>query len=127
MVSDSATIKLLNLVRTNPSFVLKVQDDGSANLLSPKAIPKCTGMYWVAGTTVLPQGQRISSVFVVDSDSCAEQCCVFWYHDGDYFEHQESEELSRLLGLEVGAMFPYSWSYHVPVDGDAFAGSGGSI
>lgn len=120
MVTDQETIRQLNLIRTQPQFVEKLNDDGSANLLKPALIPRETGLYRVAGTTVLKAGHKLESVFVVDTDSGAEQCNVYWYHKGVYYEHRDAGELARTLGISEEDVFPYSWTYHVPIEGDVF-------
>lgn len=120
MVTDQEIIQRLNLVRENPRFVLRVNDDGSMNVLTPSIVPKKTGLYWVAGDTVLRNGQQIDSVFVIDTNSGAEQCNVYWHHEGAYYEHRESDELSTRLGLAQGDFFPYSWRYRVAIEGDVF-------
>lgn len=118
MVIDSDLIKRLNLLRTSPGWVFKALEDGSMEVLKPDSVPAGDGFYWIGGETTTASGNRIPSVFVVDTDSGAEQCGVFWFVAGDYYEHSESALVAESLGIDATQFFPYSWKYSVTVLGD---------
>jgi hypothetical protein len=118
MAVEKDLIKTLNLLRTQPKFVLHEKEDRTLNVLSVNRIPDGDGFYWVAGSTILRSGIEIPSVFVIDTDSGAEQYNVYWYVDGEWFQHSDSESAANRLGIPREDIFPFSWRYHVPVEKD---------
>ena len=118
MTVDPSLIKTLNLIRNQPTFVFRESNEGELFLESVNPIPADNGFYWVAGITKFKSNHEAPSVFVVDTDSGAEQCNVYWFVDGDWYEHSESKDVARALGIEVSDMFPYSWQYEIPIEGD---------
>jgi hypothetical protein len=121
VVSDSELVKRLNLLRTQPAWVYREAADGRLNVLRPAEIPAGDGFYWLAGVTITAGGSEIASVFIIDTDSGAEQYQVYWYHRGTYYAHDESAELIAQRGVAREAFFPYSWRYAVPVACDIHA------
>jgi len=123
LIEDQRFIKILNLVRTQPRFSVRESDAGDLFCESVNPVPENRGFYWIAGVTHLQNGIDIESVFVVDTDSGAEQSNVFWYVKGAWYEHRESESAAEALGIAKADMFPYDWTYHVPVTGDIHSNS----
>jgi len=120
MTLDLETKKWLNLLRSSPSFVLKDKPDGGAQVVSPQRVPASDGFYWVHGETVLPSGKVLESVFHLDTNSGGELHEVYWWIDGSWYDHRNTEALA-LLGPDA-EISPFDWSYSVPLENDVFHG-----
>lgn len=120
MINDTEMRQRLNLVRTSGSFVLQeVGEQGDANVLSVKIVPKASGVYWIGGTTVAKSGLEIDSVFRVDTNSGGTLLSTFWWVDGAWYKHEDNEPLI-VLGLSKKDVFPFDWQFTVPLEEDIF-------
>ncbi len=120
MISDTDMCQRLNLVRTFGSFVLQeVGGEGDANVISVKAVPKATGVYWIGGTTVAKSGVEIDSVFRVDTNTGGTLLSVFWWISGKWYKHEDDDALVA-LGLLKEEAFPFDWRFTTPLEEDIF-------
>jgi hypothetical protein len=112
-------IKLLNLIRSSPSFVLWMNPpDAGATVKRMDVVPADTGVYWVAGVTIASGGRELESAFAVDS-SGGELISVFWFVDGRWIQSTDDAAL-HALGLERNQVFPFDWRFAVPFECDFF-------
>lgn len=110
----------LSLVESSKVFVLKeVGGEGSASALSVSLVPNDDGIYWVGGTTKLANGRELPSVFRVDTNAAGNLLSIYWKIGSDWYEHDSEEVFSR-LGIQTNEVFPFDWSYNVPLEKDAF-------
>jgi len=121
MLIDRNLVKMLNLINDQPQFVARETKNGAFDVLRPGVLPNNDGFYWVAGITRLRSGRELESVFVIDTDSGAEQANVFWRHGGVWYQHAEVDTLLGELHLSHGDFFPYEWKYYVKVANDIHA------
>lgn len=120
LINDTDIRQRLNLVRTSNSFVLQEDGErGEANVLSIEVVPSASGVYWIAGKTIAKSGREIESVFRVDTDSGGTLISVFWWIDGNWYEH-EDEDVPEALGLSRDEVFPFDWRFAVPLEKDIF-------
>lgn len=123
MITDIDMRQRLNLVRTSRSFVLReIGDLGEADVLSVTIVPKGNGVFWVPGTTILKCGQRIESVFRVDTDTGGSLLSVYWWLNGGWYEHSDKQSLI-VLGLSNDAAFPFDWTFAIALEEDIFHSS----
>ena len=119
MAVDSELAKTLNLPRTSPTFVLKqIGDDGSLEVVQLGKIPSDDAVYWLSGSSKLASGREVPSVFVV-SDGGGSLVKVYWYVDDRWFQSDDADALDA-LGLGRNDVFPFDWSYAVPVENDVY-------
>ena len=120
MILDTEMCQRLNLVRTSGSFVLKeVGNEGEADVVSLKMIPKSDGVYWVGGTTVVKSEREIDSVFRVDTNTGGTLVSVFWWIDGKWYRHEDQDALTA-LSLSKDDVFPFDWRFAVALEEDMF-------
>lgn len=119
MINDTSLVKTLNLPRTSPSFAYRQLPDGSLNVVNPKAITEDGSIYWVAGTTALPRGKKtIPSVFVIENGG-ENLLAVYWYITDCWFRSDDPDAIDA-LELPKDQVFPFDWSYAIPVSNDPF-------
>jgi hypothetical protein len=110
--------KRLNLVSGSPTFAMKIRRDGSAEVLSPKVIPRDDHEYVVAATLKLRSGQVADAVFIIADGGAT--------HVGIYVRVQKTwlasddPRLPERLGVPRDEIFPFDWSYRIPVANDIF-------
>lgn len=120
MSLDPELIKQLNLVNGSPRFVLREnQRTGKLELKNPPVVPDGDGIYWVAATCRLKNGMELPAVLRVDTDAGGSLQSVFWKIEGGWVEHSGSDTLKR-LGLTSSEVFPFDWSFKVPLHRDSF-------
>ena len=88
-------------------------------LLCLQVIHKGTGDYWLAGETRLRSGQILESVFSVNTDSGGALGDVFWRIDDKWYRQDDLETLA-VLGIKKEDVFPYDWSFAIPLEEDIF-------
>ena len=113
-------IQRLNLVRSAPAFVLHEEGgDGDMSVISPSLIPSNSGVYWVAGVTSAKCRKEIESVFRVNTDDGGSLMAAMWWIGGKWYDQQDPVALSAMK-LSREEMFPYDWSYLVPLEEDIY-------
>ena len=115
---DTDTAKQCNMLSSSPTFALKFLDDGSAELAQPPIIPNDGHGYAVAGESQLPAGLSVPSVFVVEGGG-SYLVKVYWLIQGKWHEPSDAE-VPGLLGHTEKGLFPFEWSYAIPVENDAY-------
>jgi hypothetical protein len=119
MTVDSELAKTLNLPRTSPAFALKqIGNDGSLEVIQLRKIPADSAIYWVSGTSKLASGRDVPSVFVI-ADGGGSLIKVYWYV-GDRWFHSDDADALDALGLSRDEVFPFDWSYALPVANDVY-------
>jgi hypothetical protein len=120
MITDPELGKDLQFLNSQRSWVYReIPEENVAQVLSPPSIPKATGVYWIAGETVLHCGRRLDSVFQVDTDSGGELMSVYWHIGGQWYKHDD-EDVLRALEVSRDDVFPFDWSFAVPLEEDVF-------
>ena len=110
--------KNLNLLRQSPAFALRETGDGGFAVVSPSTIPADGSIYWLAGESRLPVGSTVPSVFVVGGGG-SELVRVYW-HVHDTWVQSDDPRALDLLAADRSAVFPFDWSYAIPVANDIF-------
>jgi len=92
-------------------------------------VPEGDGVYWIAGTTIQPRGDRVPSVFKVDTSAGGSLVGVHWKVDGSWISSSEKGRALSALAADEEDVFPFDWTYAVPVARDIYhdennAGSG---
>lgn len=120
MITDTDMRKRLNFVETSDEFVL-LEDgsQGEAIVLSIQLVPKASGIYWIAGTTLLKAGREIDSVFRVDTDAGGSLVSVFWKIADRWYQHDDPDAWEN-LELAKNDVFPFDWSLAAPLEEDIF-------
>lgn len=118
---DAATVRWLNLLNGSPSFVIRIAPRSHApTVVQVEIVPEDDGVYWIAGTTTLPRGDRISSVFEVDTSAGGGLVSVQWKVDGAWMSPSDTTRVRRALDAEERDLFPFDWTYAVPVARDVY-------
>jgi len=110
---DEETAKSLNLLIGSPTFVFR-HGEVAFELVRPAMIPADGHTYSVAGESMLPDGTRVASVFVIE-DGGGNLRTTYWQIEGDWYEPNDSE-----LDAHHKDRFPFDWSYAVPVENDGY-------
>ena len=119
MPVDDTPRRWCNTIHGTPRSVFWEKPGSDVEVAWPEVIPADTGLYWVAGTTTVACGREVASVFIVDTDSSGELSAVFWtVEDGEWIDSQDEDAPAR-LGLERSEVFPFDWSYAIPLEQDA--------
>ena len=108
---DEETARSLNLLIGSPTFVFR-HGEVAFELVRPAMIPADGHTYSVAGESVLPDGTRVPSVFVIE-DGGGNLRTTYWRVEGDWYEPSDSE-----LDAHHENRMPFDWSYAVPVAND---------
>lgn len=118
---DSATIQWLNLLHGSPSFVIRIDPrTGAPTVVQVEIVPEDDGRYWVAGTTILARGDRIPSVFEVDTTAGSSLAGVYWKIDETWMSSTEKTRILPALHAAVDDVFPFDWTYAVPLARDVY-------
>jgi hypothetical protein len=117
---DPELSKRLNLLRSSCNFVMQeVGDQGEAKLMTVPRVPPSSGIYWISGACKLRGGRELESVFRIDTDSGGSLLAAYWWIEGRWFE-QDSPDALPTIGLPRDAVFPYDWTYAVPLAEDIY-------
>ena len=120
MIDDAELIKDLNFISGQPTWVYhELANEDMVNLLRLQRVPYQTGIYWIAGESTLASGKRLGSVFRVDSDAGGSLATVYWKINDMWFRHDDTAALEA-LGLVKNDVFPFDWSFAVPLEEDHF-------
>lgn len=123
--SDATTAQWLNVLHGSPSFVIRVDPrTGAPTVAQIEVVPDDDGLYWIAGTTTLPRGDRIASVFEVDTMSGGSLVGVHWRINGTWVTSSEKTRVFHALHADEGDVFPFDWSYAVPLARDLYHDEG---
>ena len=118
MVTDTDLAKTLNLPRTAPSFAYRQHTDGSLDVLQPNSIPKDGSIYWLAGDSILSNGRKLTSVFIIE-DGGGNLVASYWFIADNWYKSDDDDVLIA-LGLQKREVFPFDWQYAIPVDNDVY-------
>lgn len=125
MINDKEIRQRFDLLRSDRSFVLQKRGtDGDAIVLSPSIVAQDSGVYWIAGKTLAKSGLDVDSVFRIDTNSGSPPISVYWWVNGEWYQHDDGDAL-RALGITNPEMFPAEWRLDVPVAGDQLEGGDG--
>jgi hypothetical protein len=120
MVDEKQLRQTLQFLATQKSWVMKdIPKQNKSEVLTLKLIPKETGVYWIAGETRLRSGRKIDSVFRADTNGGVSLIAVFWKIDGQWYRHEDYDTLGA-LNLQKEDVFPFDWTFAVPVEEDIF-------
>lgn len=120
MALDAELIKWLNLLLGSPNFTIRIDKNSNKGAVrNPPVVPNDDGVYWVFGTTILASGEKIKSVFVVDTCLGGTVNATYW-HTGTVWIDSQNTSAPALLGIERNDMYPYDWEYAVPLEKDVF-------
>lgn len=120
MIEEKELIQRLNLLGMSKNFVLHENtSDGSADVITINEIPSNDGIYWVAGVTTLKNGNKLESVFRVNTDTGGTLLEVFWKINSTWYD-QQNKQAVKALGEAKKEIFPYDWSYAVPLKEDIY-------
>lgn len=118
---DTATVRWLNLLNGSPSFVIRIGPRTHApSVVQVEIVPEDDGVYWVAGTTTLPRGDRIPSVFEIDTSAGGSLVSVHWRIGGTWMSSSDKTRVLAALSAEEGDVFPFDWSYAIQVACDVY-------
>lgn len=116
---DIATIQWLNLLHGSPGFVIRIDPrTGGSTVVQVEVVPDDDGVYWIAGTTTLPRGDRLPSVFQVDTATGGRLMGVHWKIDRAWMPSSETARIRRVLDAAEHDLFPFAWTYAVPLTRD---------
>ena len=119
--TDAVAIRWLNLLHGSPGFVIRIDPrTGASTVLQVEVVPDDDGVYWIAGTTTLARGDRIPSVFEVDTTAGGSLGGVYWKIDGSWMSSLETARILRALDAAEGDVFPFDWAYAVPLARDVY-------
>ena len=120
MIKEKDLIQRLNLLRSSNSFVFHETGNlGDAEVIRICKVPPSSGIYWIAGETLLKNGINVKSVFRVDTDSGGSLVDVYWWIEGNWYD-QNDLDVFKALGTSRSEVFPYDWKYHVPLSIDIY-------
>ncbi len=120
MITDTELRQDLQFLSGQKSWVYReMPGQDKAEVLTSPTIPKETGVYWIAGETTLRSGQKLESVFRVDTDAGGSLVSVFWKVNGQWHRHDDADTLAA-LGVSNDEVFPFDWSLAVPLEEDIF-------
>lgn len=118
---DTAVIRWLNLLRGSPGFVIRNDPHtGAPSVVQVEIVPDDDGVYWIAGTTTIPRGDVISSVFEVDTSAGGSLMGVYWRIDGTWISSSEKTRALGALDAAEDDVFPFDWTYAVPLAHDIY-------
>lgn len=115
---DSEFTKHLNFFLSNPDWAYCEESEEKMLAIKPDRITKDGETYWLGGTTTLNNGKELGSVFVIQ-DGGAELMKVYWHFEGQWHASDDAAT-PAMLGLNRSDIFPFDWSYAVPVDNDIY-------
>ncbi|SHK71077.1 hypothetical protein SAMN05421803_12914 [Nocardiopsis flavescens] len=114
--TDATTIQWLNLLHGSPSFVIRIDPRTSTpTVVQVEVVPDDDGVYWIAGTTTLPRGDVLPSVFQVDTAAGGSLLGVHWKIHGRWMSSSDRTQVLAALDAGEGDMFPFNWTYVVPL------------
>ncbi len=117
-------IKHLNLVQSSPSFVIHIAENTGAGAVSnPTAIPDKSGEYLIHGTTTLKCGHELESVFHIDTATGGTLRAIYWMLTSGWTDSQDADAPSA-LSLDRSEVFPFDWTFSVPLERDIFHPAG---
>jgi hypothetical protein len=120
MVNEEELRQALQFLLTQKTWVMKdIPKQDKSEVVTLTLIPKGTGTYWIAGETRLRSGRKLESVFRVDTNGGGSLVAVFWKINGKWYRHEDSDTLAA-LGMEKADVFPFDWSFAVPLEEDIF-------
>lgn len=112
------TARWLNLLRASPSFVLvEGRTAGHERLHQPLRVPANSGMCWVSGTVTTASEQSFDAVHVVSTDEGGQLAETYVWADAWF----RAEELPTMLSLAHDAVFPFRYTFAVPLEGDHYS------
>lgn len=74
----------------------------------------------MSGVTRLRSGAELESVFRVDTNGGGEFVGVYWKIGGKWWDFTERPAVFDALKLDQADVFPFDWSYAVPLAEDIF-------
>jgi len=121
MINDTTLLQWLNLLNLSPDFVIRHGNENeSSTTTAIPLVPKDDGDYWIAGVTILANGNRLDSVFIVDTNSGGELSSVYWKIDNKWWDFFERPAVFAALSLNEKDVFPFDWQFSVPLEEDIF-------
>jgi len=103
--------KWLNLVHSAPNFVIWIEKADSTPVVQQfKIIPNNKGEFWVAGDTILKSGQKIPSVFIVDTNSGGSLMDAYWNIDDKWWNFQDRPSVEMALVVVWASGAAPNWS-----------------
>ncbi|WP_420113486.1 hypothetical protein [Pseudactinotalea sp.] len=118
---DATTIQWLNLLHGSPTFVIRIdQLTGTPTVVQVEVVPEDDAIYWIAGTTMPPRGDRIPSVFQVDTSAGGNLVGVYWKIGPTWISSAEPSQALGALAARERDIFPFDWSYAVPLTRDCY-------
>ncbi len=112
--------RMLQFLLTQPTWVMRdIPDRDASDVVKLDRIPDQSGIYWVAGETRLRSGRNVPSVFRVDSNAGGALIAVFWKIEETWYR-QDDLAATQALKLSEAEMFPFDWSFSVPLEFDQF-------
>lgn len=116
-----AMAQWLNLLHGAPDFVIRLGPRTDApTVVQVERVPDDDGVYWIAGTTTLPRGDLLSSVFEVDTSAGGSLVDVHWKIDGGWTRSSNSAQILSALDAAENDVFPFDWAYAVPLTRDIY-------
>ena len=117
MVRDKDMIQRLNLLKSSSTFVLKeVGTAGEAEVLTLPTVPDSSGLYWVSGETTLKSGDKLTSVFRIDTDASGTLLSTYWHVNDHWYSHDD-KDVAGVLNMAREAMFPFDWALGGQISG----------
>lgn len=118
---DSMTVQWLNLLRGSPSFVIRIHPRTHApTVVQVEVVPDDDGIYWLAGTTTLPRGDRIPSVFEIGASADGSLAGVHCKINETWMSPADTARVRRTLDAEGRDLFPFAWTDAVRLARDAY-------
>ncbi|MCR8945595.1 hypothetical protein NW249_26160 [Streptomyces sp. OUCMDZ-4982] len=119
--ADVATTQWLNLLHGSPSFVIRIDPrTGAPAVTQVEVVPDDGCVYWIAGTTTLPRGDRIPSVFEVAPSAGGSLLGAHWKIGASWMSSSDRAQVFAALNAEENDVFPFDWSYAVPLARDIY-------
>lgn len=119
MAVDPELGKALNLLRASPDFALQHRDDGSSRVFNPAEITPDMGVVSVFAHLILANGQTVPAVIQIDAAVNDIPRATYIWAANQWFEPAAPEDrvaLFTALDATERAVFPYSWSTHIPLN-----------
>ncbi|GAB5449257.1 hypothetical protein [Gymnodinialimonas sp.] len=110
---DAEAVKQFNLLTASPTFAISVGADGVHRLKTPAVIE--TGLWLVGGTSHLPSGDTIASVFEVNADSTDAIARVYWQTPLGWCDTSARPQLLAWMGREDDTLFPCRFETSIPL------------
>lgn len=117
---DPEFVKFLNLLDSSPSFVIRLDNKLEQSVVSnPTIVPNNSGFYLIHGTTILRCGDRMKSIFHVNTDTGGTHLGVYWKTKKGWMDSQD-ELAAQVLRIKKHDIFPFDWEYSVLLEYDIY-------